>query len=293
MKSLRRRSLRPRQVELFQGRRPRPGPAGHCLYVSRRRRPEQRTVQGLGPSRLDGEPSRGVSCHLPPGNGPSGRHRPADSALGIDSVRGCCGPAATSSPASNRLRRAPACQPHAPRAPMGTTLARSNRPRRRLGGSDGLLRVRQSLALLSDGPDVWGREADGGLERLQAVGRNLGVARLIVSTEDGNAPLDVWCGPVSSRAMRPVPTGARPGAGSHRIYCRSGILALPLRGPQVVFGVLTLIATQRAPRLVGGADPGRPRARAAARRRARPLRGTPAGAGELRLQPRRARLRVR
>jgi len=128
---------------------------------------------------------------------------------------------------------------------MGTTLARGNRPRRRLGGSDGLLRVRQSLALLSGVPELWSREADGGLvglERLQAVGRDLGVARLIVSTEDGNAPLDVWCGPVSSRAMRPVPTSARPGAGSHRIYCRSGILALPLCGPRVVFGVLTLIA---------------------------------------------------
>ena len=81
---------------------------------------------------------------------------------------------------------------------MGTTLAHGNRPRRRLGGSDGLLRVRQSLALLSGGPDLWSREADGGpvgLERLQAVGRDLGVARLIVSTEDGSAPLDVWCGP--------------------------------------------------------------------------------------------------
>ena len=42
--------------------------------------------------------------------------------------------------------------------------------------------------------------------------------------------------------MRPLPTDARPAVGSRRIYCRSGILALPLRGPHVVFGVLTLIA---------------------------------------------------
>ena len=108
-----------------------------------------------------------------------------------------------------------------------------------------MVRVRQSLALLSGGPDPWSRLEDGGpvsLERLQAVGRSLGVARLLVSTDDGDAPLDVWCGPVSSRAMRPLPTDAPPSAGSRRIYCRSGILALPLRGPHVIFGVLTLIA---------------------------------------------------
>ena len=108
-----------------------------------------------------------------------------------------------------------------------------------------MVRVRQSLALLSAGPDPWsgaGELGPSSLEPLQAVGRSLGVARLLVSTEDGDAPLDVWCGPVSSRAMRPLPTDARPGAGSRRIYCRAGILALPLRAPHVVFGVLTLIA---------------------------------------------------
>ena len=108
-----------------------------------------------------------------------------------------------------------------------------------------MVRVQQSLALLSGGPDPWSRAGELGpssLERLQAVGRSLGVARLLVSTEDGDTPLDVWCGPVSSRAMRPLPTDAPPSAGSRRIYCRAGILALPLRGPQVVFGVLTLIA---------------------------------------------------
>jgi len=107
------------------------------------------------------------------------------------------------------------------------------------------LHVRQSLALLGGAADPWSRVADGGsvsLDRLQAVGRSLGVARLLVSTEDGDAPLDVWCGPVSSRAMRPLPIDARPVPGSRRMYCRSGILALPLRGPHVVFGVLTLIA---------------------------------------------------
>jgi C4-dicarboxylate-specific signal transduction histidine kinase len=106
-------------------------------------------------------------------------------------------------------------------------------------------RVRQSVALLKGAPDPWSRADDGGaagLDRLQAVGRNLGVARLLVSTEDGDAPLDVWCGPVSSRAMRPLPIDARPVAGYRRMYCRPGILALPLRGPHVVFGVLTLIA---------------------------------------------------
>jgi two-component system, LuxR family, sensor kinase FixL len=107
------------------------------------------------------------------------------------------------------------------------------------------VRVRQSLALLSVSPDPWSRVDDGGsvsLDRLQAVGRSLGVARLLVSTEDGDAPLDVWCGPVSSRAMRPLPVDVRPVAGSRRIYCRSGVLALPLRGPHAVIGVLTLIA---------------------------------------------------
>ena len=107
------------------------------------------------------------------------------------------------------------------------------------------MRVRQSLALLSRGPDPWstlGAGSPASLERLQAVGRSLGVARLLVSTEDGDTPLDVWCGPVSSRAMRPLPTEARPAASFRRIYCRSGVLALPLRGSHVVFGVLTLIA---------------------------------------------------
>jgi two-component system, LuxR family, sensor kinase FixL len=108
-----------------------------------------------------------------------------------------------------------------------------------------MARVRHSLALLSAAPDPWSRVDEGGavcLERLQAVGRSLGVARLLVSTEDGDAPTDVWCGPVSSKAMRPLPTDARPAVGSRRIYCRPGILALPLGGPHVVFGVLTLIA---------------------------------------------------
>jgi signal transduction histidine kinase len=108
-----------------------------------------------------------------------------------------------------------------------------------------MLRVRESLALLTRGPAPWDRSSEGGpvsLEPLQGVGRSLGVARLIVSTDDGDPPLDVWCGPVSARAMRPVPADARPIPGSRRIYCRSGILALPLRGPHRVFGVLTLIA---------------------------------------------------
>jgi hypothetical protein len=108
-----------------------------------------------------------------------------------------------------------------------------------------MLRVRQSLALLSRAPNPWSPVGEGGsvpLEPLQAVGRSLGVARLLVSTDDGDAPLDVWCGPVSSRAMRPVPTDAKPNAGSRRIFCRAGILALPLRAPHRVFGVLTLIA---------------------------------------------------
>ena len=190
----------------------------------------------------------------------------------------------------------PRARPRAPRAPMGTTLARGNRPRRRLDGSDGLLRVRQSLALLSGAPDPWSRVADGGsvsLDRLQAVGRSLGVARLLVSTEDGDAPLDVWCGPVSSRAMRPLPADARPVAGSRRIYCRSGILALPLRGPHVVFGVLTLIARSERQgwseeQIQGGLELAQ-----LAGRRARPVRGPPAGARELRFQPRRARPRFR
>jgi two-component system, LuxR family, sensor kinase FixL len=108
-----------------------------------------------------------------------------------------------------------------------------------------MLRVRQSLAVLGARPDLWTRvlEADpAALEPLQAVGRHLGVARLLVSTDDGDAPIDVWCGPVSSRTMRPVPREARPGAGARRIYCRAGILALPLRAAHRTFGVLTLIA---------------------------------------------------
>ena len=128
---------------------------------------------------------------------------------------------------------------------MGTTLARGNRPRRRLDGSDGMLRVRESLARLNKGPEPWsplGENRSPDLEPLQAVGRSLGVARLLVSTDDGDPALDIWCGPVSSRAMRPVPVDARPIAGSRRIYCRSGILALPLRTAHRIFGVLTLIA---------------------------------------------------
>ena len=108
-----------------------------------------------------------------------------------------------------------------------------------------MLRVRQALAMSSKGPDIWSRALEAGpaaLEPLQAVGRGLGVARLLVSTDDGDAPIDVWCGPISSRAMRPAPADVRPTAGSRRIYCRSGILALPLRAPQRVVGVLTLIA---------------------------------------------------
>ena len=47
---------------------------------------------------------------------------------------------------------------------------------------------------------------------------------------------------------------------------------------------------QRTPGLVGRANPGRPRACPVAGRRARPVRGPPPGARELRFQPRRARL---
>ena len=108
-----------------------------------------------------------------------------------------------------------------------------------------MLRVRESLARLNKGPEPWsplGENRSPDLEPLQAVGRSLGVARLLVSTDDGDPALDIWCGPVSSRAMRPVPVDARPIAGSRRIYCRSGILALPLRTAHRIFGVLTLIA---------------------------------------------------
>jgi C4-dicarboxylate-specific signal transduction histidine kinase len=107
-----------------------------------------------------------------------------------------------------------------------------------------MLRIRQSLAGLRAGADLWSDAGDARahLEPLQTVGRTLGVARLIVSTDDGDAPLDVWCGPVSARARRPIPVEAQPAAVSQHIYCRCGILALPLRQSQHVFGVLTLVA---------------------------------------------------
>src|SRR5215204_5472028 len=95
---------------------------------------------------------------------------------------------------------------------MGTTLVRGNRSRRRPDGSDGMLRVRECLALLSRGSSPWSRPGEDtpvSHERLQAVGRSLGVARLLVSTDDGDPPLDVWCGPVSSKTMRPIPPDAR------------------------------------------------------------------------------------
>jgi hypothetical protein len=94
--------------------------------------------------------------------------------------------------------------------------------------------IRQSLDAVRAAADLWNGagNASATLERLQAVGRDLGVARLLVSTEDGNAPLDVWCGPVSARARRPIPADAQPAAVSEGIYCRSGILALPLRASQ-------------------------------------------------------------
>ena len=107
------------------------------------------------------------------------------------------------------------------------------------------MRVRESLALLKSGPAPWLGPAEGGpiaLERLQAVGRCLGVARLLVSTDGEDPPLDVWCGPGSSRAMRPLPAAARLIPASRKFYCRSGILALPLRGVHQVSGVLTLVA---------------------------------------------------
>ena len=128
---------------------------------------------------------------------------------------------------------------------MGTMLARTIRVRRRPAGPDGLLRVRESLALLKSGPSPWLGPTEGGpvaFERLQAVGRSLGVARLLVSTDGEDPPLDVWCGPGSSRAMRPLPATGRPIPASRRFYCRSGILALPLRGVDGVSGELRLVA---------------------------------------------------
>src|SRR4051812_9053458 len=56
---------------------------------------------------------------------------------------------------------APARRPRAPRAPMGTTLARGHRTRRRLDGSGGMVRVRESLALLDKRRDPWSRLGEG------------------------------------------------------------------------------------------------------------------------------------
>jgi hypothetical protein len=80
--------------------------------------------------------------------------------------------------------------------------------------------IRQSLGVLRAAADLWSGagNASASLERLQTVGRFLGVARLLVSTEDGDAPLDVWCGPVSARARRPIPADVQPAAASEGIY---------------------------------------------------------------------------
>jgi C4-dicarboxylate-specific signal transduction histidine kinase len=104
--------------------------------------------------------------------------------------------------------------------------------------------IRESLGVLRAAADLWSGAGDANvhLEPLQTVGRNLGVARLLVSTDDGDAPLDVWCGPVSARARRPIPADAQPAAVSEGIYCRSGILVLPLRSSEGRVGQLTLIA---------------------------------------------------
>ena len=109
-----------------------------------------------------------------------------------------------------------------------------------------MLRVRESLARLNRGPDPWSPVSENGSREISSPCRLLdeasGWRAFSYRPMTATSALDIWCGPVSSRAMRPVPADARPIAGSRRIYCRSGILALPLRAAHRVFGVLTLIA---------------------------------------------------
>ena len=156
-----------------------------------------------------------------------------------------------------------------------------------------MVRVRQSLALLSGGPDPWSRAGELGpsQSRATAGGRTKPwrgapsrldrgwrhSARCVVRPGflQGHASPSDRC--ATQRGLPPHLLPRRhPGSAASRAAGR-------LRRAHAD-------RAQRAPRLVGRTDSGRPRARAAARRRARPVRGPAAGARELRFQPRRARL---